>query len=727
MKSTMKTAIVLCVLVLLALACSCGKAHDKKAAAGVKDFSWISYPQAKRVEQVDVYHGVEVSDPYRWLEDEQSPETQAWLKKQEEIADRFFNQLPEREDVLTRLEENWLDGAGSVPVRGGDYSYFFKATEGKPHAILYVRKGKDAEPEVVFDLNAQDTDGLHTVGGTLSVSPGGRYVGYSTQYAGADAADLHLFDIEAGKELDEVFPPAYFASLAWHPDETGFFYSHLDIKTLTGQESDKKPGIYWHKLRTPVQGDKLVFDQPWKGTLRVAIPYETDDGKHLLIQNINVFGSRGGWGVMRLDNPGEVTWIIDPKEEYHFPLVGSREAEVYFVTDYQAPKWRIVALDLNNPGLSNMREVIPEQEEPISMFAGSNTGTVALHMDKLLVTYIEHNAHRVRIFGLNGDAQGEIPLPFLSSVSTIQTKKEDPEIFMGVQSFLLPPSIYTYKIGSDEIMPADVVAIPASFAGYELKRVFYNSKDGTRIPMSIIHRKGIKQDGKSKVLLYGYGGWGIANLPSFSNHIPLWLEMGGIFALANLRGGSEYGEEWHKAGMFTNKQNVFDDFCAAAEYLVKEGYTTHPRIAILGASNGGLLTAACYNQHPELFGAVVSQVAAIDLLRLPDTPIGTTQTNELGAPSMGKEMFDYLMSYSPLHNISHEGKFPPILNVVGENDPRCKPGHIYKFVAELQRMGDPERLVILRVMKGAGHGTGNKDKLIASMADWVAFAWAMTE
>ncbi|MBN1224667.1 MAG: S9 family peptidase, partial [Candidatus Aminicenantes bacterium] len=617
MKTIIKGTVLFSVFILLVLGISCRKAEDTEEAKESVDLSWIEYPQAERGDQVDDYYGIEIADPYRWLEDEHSPETQAWLKEEEDIANRFLAQLPERNKVLSWLKENWLDGAGSVPVRRGKYSYFFKASQDKPHAVLYVRKEDESEPAKVFDLNEQDTDGLRTVGGTLSVSPKGRYVAYGTQYAGADAADLHLFDVEEWKEMDEVFPPAYFASLAWHPEETGFFYSHLDIKTLMGQDVGKKPGIYWHKLGTPIENDKLVFGQPWKGTLRVAVPFIADDGKHLLIQNFNVFGSRGGWGFMSLDNPGEITWLINPKTEYRFPLIGSVGTEVFFVTDYEAPNWRIVALDLNNPGMLNMREVIPEQKEPISIFAGNNTGTIVLHMDKLLVTYIEHNAHRVRIFDLEGNAEGEIPLPFLSSVSTIQTKKGDPEIFMGVQSFLLPPSIYVYNAETKEFKAVDVVATPAAFTAYEVNRVFYNSKDGTRIPMSIIHRKGLERDGKSKVLLYGYGGWGIANLPSYSNHIPLWLEMGGIFALANLRGGSEYGEEWHKAGMFTNKQNVFDDFCAAAEYLVKEGYTRHSRIAILGASNGGLLTAACYNQRPELFGAVVSQVAAIDLLRLP--------------------------------------------------------------------------------------------------------------
>jgi prolyl oligopeptidase len=320
-----------------------------------------------------------------------------------------------------------------------------------------------------------------------------------------------------------------------------------------------------------------------------------------------------------------------------------------------------------------------------------------------------------------------VPLPFPGRVSAIQTKKDDPVIYLGLQSFLVPQSTYAFDTEAGKLSPVEVIAAPAAFDDYEVQRAFYSSYDGTRIPMTIIRRKDAPHDGKAKVMLYGYGGWGIPLLPGFNNRIHAWLHMGGIYAIANLRGGGEYGDAWHQAGQFFNKQNVFDDYAAAAEYLVSEGYTTHSRIAIIGASNGGLLTAASYNQRPELFGAVVSEVAAVDMLRFQDTPIGGTVTMELGNPDQSVEMFEYLRGYSPLHNVRHEGPFPPILNVVGENDPRCKPGHIYKYVAELQKMGDPERLVLMRLVRGAGHGSGRKDAQVNWIADEISFAWAMTE
>jgi prolyl oligopeptidase len=407
--------------------------------------------------------------------------------------------------------------------------------------------------------------------------------------------------------------------------------------------------------------------------------------------------------------------------------VDSRGSEVFLVTDYKAPNWRIVAADISKPGIDNLREVVAESDEPISMMAGTNAGHVVLHEDRLYVTYIQHNAHVIRIVDLEGKVQGEIELPFLGTVNGIVASKDDPVLRIGLSSFLVPPSVYTYDTKTRKLAVEQAVELPAEFEDFEVTRDFYTSKDGTRIPMTIMKRKDTPIDGTAKVLLYGYGGWAIPWMPRFENWHHAWLHRGGIYAVANLRGGSEYGEAWHEAGMLFNKQNVFDDFAAAAEYLVSEGYTTHSRICIRGGSNGGLLTAASYNQRPELFGAVISQVAAVDLLRLPYTPVGATQTMELGAPHQSPEMFEYLYGYSPLHNVRHEGPYPPILHMVGENDPRCTPGHIYKYAAEMQQAGAPERIAILRVIRGAGHGLARKEDNIGWNADEIAFAWAMTE
>jgi prolyl oligopeptidase len=701
---------------------------DCEASRRAVDTSWIEYPTAKRVDQVDVYHGVEVTDPYRWLEDEKSEETQAWLAAQDRIAERFFTQLPERAKVQDYLEKNWIEGVVSIPIRKGANTFFWESAEGKNHPVLYVQKGEDVEPEVVFDLNQNDPDGTRSTLPSITVSPKGRYVSYEIHYAGADAAEIRFYDTETDREIAEVIPSSYSMVTDWLPDESGFFYTHLDIPITMDQETEKKPGIYRHEIGTPLENDIFVYDRPWQG-MYAAMAVLADDEEHLLITDMNIMGSRGGWGVRPIAGGPEtkVTWLIDPEPKHRFAFIDSKGSEIYLVTDFEAPNWRIVATDINKPGLENLREVVPESEEPISMYGGTNVDLVVLHEERLYVTYIQHNSHLIKIYDLHGKQQGEVALPFLGRVSGIVAAKDNPILYIGLQSFLVPSSVYAFDTEKGILKPLKTVEVPPEFKDFEVTRVFYRSSDGTRIPMSIMKRKDKPIDGKAKVLLYGYGGWGIPLMPSFQNWHHAWLDMGGIYAIANLRGGGEYGISWHEAGQFFNKQNVFDDFCAAAEYLVREGYTTHSCITIRGGSNGGLLTAACYNQHPELFGAVISEVAAVDLLRLPDTPIGATQTNELGAPDQSREMFEYLQGYSPLHNVRHEGPYPPILHMVGENDPRCKPGHIYKYVAEMQRMGDPQRLAILRVIRGAGHGSQSKEQRIAWFTDEIAFAWGMTE
>jgi prolyl oligopeptidase len=712
---------VLAILAFALVALACGK----KAAP---DLGWIEYPAAARGQEKDVYWGVTVPDPYRWMEDEGSQATRDWLAAEARIADRLFHQLPERAEAKAYLEENWLEGVIGVPVRKGDRVFFWEPAEGQNHPVLYVRKA-DAAPEVVFDLNQNDPDGLRSTEPEITVSPKGRYVSYVIHYAGADAAETHIYDTEANRPLgpDEVIPAGYTWVTDWLSDETGFFYSHLFIPGAPGQESDKTPGVYRHTIGSKIAEDRLVYERPWEGMFG-ATAVLADDGKRLLVNDLNVMTQVGGWGVRSVegDTREKVTWLIDRETPDKFAYIDSEGSEVFFVTDYQAPNWRIMATNFEKPGIENLREVVPESALPISMYGGSNPGKVVLHSGRLYVTYIEHNANSIRIFDLDGKLEGEIALPFLGGVSSIATRKDDPVLYIGVQSFLVPHSVYAYDTRSKELTLVKSVDVPVEFDDFEVTRVFYDSYDGTRIPMTIMRRKDTPVDGNARVLFYGYGGWGLPLLPGFRNWYHAWLHRGGIYAIANLRGGGEYGEAWHEAGMKFNKQDVFDDFIAGAEYLVKEGYTTPSRLTILGGSNGGLLTAACYNQRPELFGAVVSQVAAVDLLRLPDSPIGATVTMELGAPKQSKEMFEYLLGYSPLQNVRQEGPFPPILHMVGENDPRCKPGHIYKFVAETQRVGAPERISILRVVPGAGHGSARKGVNISWTADEVAFAWAMT-
>jgi prolyl oligopeptidase len=725
-------ALWLMALALVVLVAGCAP-EDRKSSSGAKetaqpavDVTWMEYPEAKRGDDMDVYHDVEVPDPYRWMEDEAGDDTQDWLAKQDAIAERFFGEL-DHNSVMDYLEDNWLDGVVSLPVRQGDITFLWRAAPGKSHNVLYAQKAA-GEPEVIFDLNERNPGEKVSTRTDIYPSPDGRYVAYQIHREGADMAEIHFYDTETGQELEEYIPTAFNAVTGWLPDESGFIYMWVDMPTIMGQKSDKDPGVYFHTMGTSVDSDRLLYQRPWQGQF-MAAALLMEDEKTLLVNDLNIMGSRGRWGTRPLEGDADtpVTWLMEPEAEYRFAYVGENGSEVYLITDYESPNWRIVAVDINNPGLANLRVVVPEAEEPISMLAGTNVGHVVLHAEHLYVTYIQHTSHVIRVFNLQGESQGQIDLPFMGSVTSIATKKDDPVLHIGLTSFLVPQSAYAYDTGKKTLTLIDGVDTPPEFDSYEVTRVFYDSMDGKKIPMSIIRHKGVPRDGQDKVLLYGYGGWGIPLLPRFSNRIHAWLKMGGTYAFANLRGGGEYGDAWHQAGQFMHKQDVFNDFYAAAEYLVAEKYTSPSRITILGGSNGGLLTAAAYNQRPELFGAVVSEVAAVDMLRIQETPIGATVTMELGHPGQSKEMFEYLKSYSPLHNVRHEGPYPPILHMVGENDPRCKPGHIYKYIAEMQRTEDADRMAILRLIRDAGHGSGRKDDMKGWFADELAFAWAMTE
>lgn len=693
------------------------------------DLDWLEYPEAPRGDVVDVYHGVEVADPYRWLEDEESDATLEWLAAQDAITERFYADHTRRLEMLQHLEATWTEGVASVPVRRGDRTFRWKSVEGRPHDVLTVRIG-DGQPEVIFDLAARHPGENVSTRTTLHPSPEGRYVGYVIHRDGADVKDVFFYDTEAGRELEEFLPAVYGGEITWLPDESGFFYSWLDLPTLRGEDSPKEPGLYFHAIGTPLADDPLVYRRPWEGRRKAfaEILGGDDDGNHrLLIHDMDVMSGRGRWGVRPLTGGPEtpVRWLLPVG--HRFARVGSRGSEIFLVTDLEAPNWRVVALDADGPGgLDALREVVPEGDAPIAMNGGWNTGLVLLHGERLLVTYLHHTSHVIRLFGVDGAPRGEIEPPFYGSVTSISSAEDDPVVLLGLTSFLRPEAIYAYDLARGTLDPAGDEPATDFEERYDTRRVFYESYDGTRVPLTILRPRDTPTDGSSQTMLYGYGGWGLPTLPSFRNRVPAWLARGHTYAVAHLRGGGEYGVAWHEAGMKEKKQDVFDDFYAAAEYLVDEGYTRPERLTILGASNGGLLTAVAYNQRPELFGAVISEVAVTDMLRIQETPIGATATEELGHPAESPEMFRTLLSYSPLHNVRHEGPYPPILHVVGENDPRCTPGHIYKYVAEMQHGHGPERPVILRLVRGAGHGSRDKEGLKHWLADELAFAEAMT-
>ncbi len=707
----------LLLLLLVSAACS-PAARDRRT-----EWQELEYPSAERGSDLDTYWDVEVADPYRWLEDERSQETLAWIAEQDAITEAVFATTP-RADFVDYLENHWYTGEIDIPVRRGDRSAWWSVSSGADHPILWTRKG-DEEPRIAVDLNQRDPAQLASTEPTISFSPQGRYLTYEVHLAGADVATVHIHDLDTGKDLEESLAPSLPMVTDWLPDESAFFYTHLDLDILEGRTGGKAAGVWLHRIGTDSSHDVLIHARPWDGR-RIATAHVAADAHSLLIRDYSIMGGKGGWGRRPLDeSDSPIEWLLEPQSDFRFSFLGNKGREAFFVTDHEAPNWRIVALDLDGGSLDTLREVVAESPAPIFMEAGEPSGRVVLHEDRLHVTYIHDNSTAIRSFDLDGRRLAQAEFPFPGMVSAIGTRDGDPNVEVGFESYLVPRAAWRWNTLSGELTPPDDL-IPEAFAGHEPVTVFYHSKDGTRIPLSLLWGRDTPRDGSAKVLLYGYGGWGIPILPEFSNRVHAWLERGGLYAVPNIRGGVEYGEAWHRDGQLMNKQNVFDDFASAAEYLIAEGHTTADRITILGASNGGLLTAASYNQRPELFGAVISEVAAVDLLRFVDLPIGQTLAVELGSPNDSPEMLEYLLSYSPIHNVRSEPPYPPLLSVVGENDPRCKPGHIYKFVAATQRQAPSQRLSILRVVRGAGHGSAGRSAAIDWYADELAFAWAMT-
>ena len=691
-----------------------------------RDFPQVKYPPARRVDASDEFFGTRVEDPYRWLEDEGAEEVQTWIRAQDDLAQSVLTRLPEYDRALKWLEENWIEPPRSLSQKAGERRFWQSRPDGAKHDVIYMQEA-EGEPQIVFDLNAGGAPNAR-LGMGNGPSPDGRHYLYTIAYDGADTNEIRIRDMETGQDLPEICPPTFtmYSATGWLLDGSGFYYGYLPWAALTGEAVDRVPGLYLHRLGQPFEEDEFILAHD-TSQMRIMTGVVAEDVGLLLVQQLTATGARGGWGCLPLHgekSEDRVEWFFPPDIEFRFAYVGTEGGEVFWITDYQAPNWQIVAMQASDRGLDKLRTVVSEQDEPLAMFGGTNVGAAKLAGGRLYLNTVHHNQSHLRVFDLQGKAQDDIQLPELVNLVGMELDADSGRGQLALDSFFHPTGIHDVDLATGEVTP-NVVNVHAKHASYHQQRVFYDSEDGTRIPMTIMSKAGYEPNGDTPVLLYGYGGWGIPWLPRYSAGIPLWLELGGVYALANLRGGMEYGEAWHQAGQFFNKQNVFDDFCAAARFLVAQGHTRHEKIAIIGGSNGGLLTAACYNQHPELFGAVISQVAAIDLMRLWNTAVGATQTYELGAPNQSKEMAEYLLTYSPLQNVRHQGPYPPILNVVGETDPRCTPGHIYKYAAELQSLDDPDRLALLSILWGAGHGGNDRETRTAMEAEAVAFAWHM--
>ncbi|MFP3939538.1 MAG: prolyl oligopeptidase family serine peptidase [Thermoanaerobaculia bacterium] len=682
--------------------------------AGAGDAPEIRYPETRRVEQVDVYHGVEVPDPYRWLETDvrESEDVRDWVEAQNEVTFGFLESIPERPAIRDRLTELWNYERYSAPFKKGGRYFFMKNDGLQDQSVLYTQRTLLEEPRLLLDPNEWSEDGTVALAG-FSVSPDGHHAAFARAEAGSDWQVWRVLEIDSGEVLPDEIRWTKFTEVAWTQDGEGFFYARYP-EAGEGEEyqavaQDQK--VYHHRLGTAQEEDVLVYERPHEPDVGFDLTV-TEDGRYLVIS-----GAKGTSGnLVLVDDLAEpygmpVTLVGDLEHDYRF--VANDGPVFYFVTDRGAPLRRLIAIDLRRPAAEHWREVVAE---------GENTLEAANLVGNLFVArYLQDAKTRGRLFSLDGEPVRDVELPGLGTADGFGGRRSDTETFYSFSSFATPPSIYRYDLVSGESTLLRQAAVDFDPDDYEVKQVFYTSKDGTRVPMFLAHRKGIELDGSNPTLLFGYGGFKISLTPSFSVSRLAWMEMGGVFALANLRGGGEYGEAWHEAGIKQNKQNVFDDFIAAAEWLIDNDYTRPERLAIQGGSNGGLLVGAAMTQRPELFGAALPAVGVMDMLRYDEFTAGRFWVDDYGS-SGDPEEFRALYAYSPYHNLTDGTAYPATLVTTADTDDRVVPAHSFKFAARLQEAHAGEAPALIRIETRAGHGGGKPtSKQIEEVADEWAF------
>jgi prolyl oligopeptidase len=677
----------------------------------------LAYPETRRGEQVDVLHGVRVEDPYRWLEDTDSPETRAWIAAQNRVTGAYLQAIPQRARIQERLTRLWNYERYGTPFKRGGRYFFWKNDGLQNQSVLYTAASPTAQARVVLDPNQLSRDGTLAVS-TTSVTEDGRLLGYGVSSGGSDWQELRVRDVATGADLPDRVQWVKFSGISWTRDGRGFFYSRYAEPTgnaLTSTVRNQK--LYYHRVGTPQSADVLVYERPDQPDWGFG-GMVTRDGRYLVVNVSQGTDRRNrlyvkdlGTGAQPALGAEMVRLLDDFDADYNY--LGNDGPVFYLSTDLDAPRGRIVAIDLRTPARDRWRTVVPQAEDAMS------GATVA--GGRLVVQYMKDAASRVRVFEKSGAPVRDVELPGLGSVGGVSGNPNDPEVFYSFSSYLSPTTVYRHDVrsGRNEVLWAPRTGFDAS--QYETRQLFFRSKDGTRVPMFVTHRKGLALDGNNPTLLYGYGGFNSAVTPGFAASVAVWLEMGGVYAVANIRGGSEYGEEWHAAGTKERKQNVFDDFIAAAEHLVAQKYTSPSKLAVSGGSNGGLLVGAVVNQRPDLFAAALPAVGVMDMLRFHRFTIGWAWTSDYGSPD-DPQMFPVLRAYSPLHNLKPGTRYPAVLVTTGDHDDRVVPGHSFKYAAALQAAQAGPAPTLIRIETRGGHGAGKPTQMqIEEAADRWAF------
>ncbi|MBN2388233.1 MAG: S9 family peptidase [Anaerolineales bacterium] len=672
-------------------------------------------PPTPKSEIVDDYHGTQVADPYRWLEDAEDPRVKAWSAAHNERTRTFIDQIPALEKIRTRLTELW-DFSRLEEIHKAGGKYFLARNNGlQNQPVLYKQDSLAGDVVVLLDPNTLSEDGTVALMGQ-HYSPDGSTLAYTVSASGSDWQEIRILDVETQNWYNEVLGHCKFPDLAWQSDGSGFFYNRLSEPGQDQSDREFSSQVYWHRLNTPQSADTLVYEDPSDRNRRFS-PSASEDGRYLCLFVSRGTDRRNGFYLRPLDSGAAFLRLVEDGQAKFWPA-GNLGSTFYFLTDLDAPLGRVIAIDVEKPSRENWAEIIPQGTEAIA--------DIQLWGEHLVVVINHHAHHVITIHNLEGQALGEIPLPTMGTASLLKGGVHDPEFFFSFESFLHPRTLFRYALDSGELTPLEQAALDFDAPAYETEQVFYESKDGTRVPMFLTHKKGLEQNSSNPTILYGYGGFTLSQTPFFSIWNLVWLEMGGVFALANIRGGLEYGEQWHTAGMLENKQNVFDDFIAAAEWLIAQRVTRRERLAIEGRSNGGLLTAACMVQRPDLAGAVLCWVPVTDMLRFHKFTVGHFWTCEYGNAEENPEHFKILYAYSPLHNIRAGVEYPPIIITTGDSDDRVVPAHSKKFIAELLAKTNRNAPHLLRIDTKAGHKLGKPTcKLIQEHADTLAFAVQM--
>ena len=669
----------------------------------------LTYPTVSKSEQVDNYHGMAIADPYRALEDPDTDVTKAWVEAQNQVTFSYLNEIPAREKIKQRLTKLWDYEKYGTPFKEGESYFYFKNDGLQNQSVLYTLPTLESEPRVLLDPNQLSEDGTVALSG-IAISENGQLLAYGLSSSGSDWQEWKVRDIATGEDLQDHLQWIKFSGAAWTHDHQGFFYSRYDEPNEKTKLEDVNyyQKLYYHKLGTQQSEDILIYhrsdEKEWGFGGNV-----TEDGKYLIISIWLGTDSKNLVFYKDLTNlNSEIIELINQfAADYSF--IDNDDHIFYFRTDLNAPKGRVIAIDTKKPTSENCQEIIPQAVETLE--------SVGILNNQFVADYLQDAHSQIKIFDLKGNFIREVELPGIGSASGFGGKRHDPETFYSFTSFTTPGTIYHYdmKTGKSEIFRQPKVDLNAD--EYETKQVFYESKDGTKVPMFITHKKGIKLDGNNPTYLYGYGGFNISLTPSFSVSLLIWLEMGGVYAVPNLRGGGEYGEEWHQAGMKLQKQNVFDDFITAAEWLIANNYTKPAKLAIGGGSNGGLLVGACMTQRPDLFGAALPAVGVMDMLRFHKFTIGWAWVAEYGSSENAAE-FTNLYAYSPLHNLKPGIAYPPTLIITADHDDRVVPAHSFKFAAALQAAHGGDAPVLIRIDMKAGHGAGKPTaKIIEEAAD----------